>query len=101
MTREEAIRHFERYVNNDCYTIEHRQACRMAIFALQNQPVWIPVTERLPGDAQFVLCFMRDEYLTPFRALRWSSADWRWDDGREWYYEQDVTHWMPLPEPPK
>lgn len=37
MTREKAIRHFERYINDDCYTIEHREACRMAVIALREQ----------------------------------------------------------------
>ena len=37
MTKEKAIRHFERYINDDCYTIEHRDACRMAISALREQ----------------------------------------------------------------
>ena len=69
MTREKAIRHFERYVNDDCYTIEHREACRMAIDALREQeerenpkpltldellkmhgePVWVVVSERALG----------------------------------------------------
>lgn len=37
MTKEKAIRHFERYVNDDCYTIEHQDDCRMAIAAIREQ----------------------------------------------------------------
>lgn len=75
----------------------------VAIDAIREQEErrWIPVTERLPEDGKYVLCFMRDEELTLFRILKWGSVDWRWDDDCEWHYETDVTHWMPLPEPPK
>lgn len=57
MTREKAIRHFERYVNDDCYTIEHREYCRMAIDAIREQEErrWIPVTEKLPEPENRVL----------------------------------------------
>lgn len=62
---------------------------------------WIPVTERLPENDQWVLCFMKDKSFGTFRVFQWNYIDWRWNDGNEWYDEHDVTHWMPLPEPPK
>lgn len=37
MTREEAIKHFESYVGNECYTANHQNACKMAIAALRAQ----------------------------------------------------------------
>lgn len=88
MTKEEAIRHFEMYINNDCYTIEHQQACRMAISALQNQPVWIPVTERLPDAEDVFLCWSKELADMMFCY----TSDFK---------HMEVTHWMPLPEPPK
>ena len=62
---------------------------------------WIPVTERLPENDQWVLCFMKDKAFGTFRVFQWNYIDWQWNDGNEWYDEKDVTHWMPLPEPPK
>ena len=59
---------------------------------------WIPVTERLPDEDQKAICIMDDG---SFRVFRWSYIDWMWDDGNEWYKEKDITHWMPLPEPPQ
>ena len=59
---------------------------------------WIPVTERLPEDEKKVLCILDDGF---FCILEWKSWDWLWDDGHNVYAEKDVTHWMPLPEPPK
>lgn len=38
MTREEAIKHFESYIGNECYTHSHQEACRLAVAALRAQP---------------------------------------------------------------
>ena len=61
---------------------------------------WIPVTERLPEKGQEVLVFDTRENWTGFAWLRpdetWTALgfDFPFDLG-------EVTHWMPLPEPPK
>ena len=61
---------------------------------------WIPVTERLPEKGQEVLVFDTRENWTGFAWLRpdetWTSLgfDFPFDLG-------EVTHWMPLPKPPK
>ena len=69
---------------------------------------WIPVTERLPERGKKVLCYHK------FSGEEWTD----WEDtiaentfngfcvGGErkavWDWQGDfVTHWMPLPEPPK
>lgn len=62
---------------------------------------WIPVTERLPENDQWALCIMKDKNFGTFRVFQWNYIDWQWNDGNEWFDEEDVTHWMPLPEPPK
>ena len=72
------------------------------IHAADVEPVkmWIPVTERLPKSAERYLV-MRFDYVAkaPFYDLLW------FENGRWWnrHFEGDyaVTHWMPLPEPPK
>ena len=61
---------------------------------------WIPVTERLPEKGQEVLVFDTRENWTGFAWLRpdetWTALgfDFPFDLG-------EVTHWMPLPQPPK
>ena len=61
---------------------------------------WIPVTERLPEKGEEVLVFDTRENWTGFAWLRpdetWTALgfDFPFDLG-------EVTHWMPLPEPPK
>ena len=62
---------------------------------------WIPVTERLPENNQWALCFMKDKSFGTFRVFQWNYIDWQWNDGNERWKEKDVTHWMPLPQPPK
>ena len=62
---------------------------------------WISVKDRLPENNQWALCFMKDKSFGTFRVLQWNYIDWQWNDGNERWEEKDVTHWMPLPLPPK
>ena len=62
---------------------------------------WISVKDRLPENDQWALCFMKDKSFGTFRVFQWNYVDWQWNDGNEWFDEKDVTHWMPLPLPPK
>lgn len=64
------------------------------------KPKWISVKERLPENDQWALCFMKDKSFGTFRVLQWNYIDWQWNDGNEWFDENDVTHWMLLPSPP-
>lgn len=61
-------------------------------------PTWISCEERLPDENQRVLCVMKDGQ---FKILTWTYIDWAWEDETVWWGEEDVTHWMPLPQPPK
>lgn len=67
---------------------EVNEACRMGMKALERQR-WLPCSERLPEAGEEVLVFSRS---------RGIAVD---------YYDRclfgyaDVTHWMPLPEPPE
>ena len=69
-----------------------------------NMPVWIPVTERLPEDHIPVLICNDDGKI--MTAERYENEWWLYYcpyDTAMWYEEENgaVTHWMPLPEPPK
>ena len=50
---------------------------------------WIPVSERLPPEETRVLAYDGDKV---FESEYW-NGNWEWC--------ADVTHWMPLPEPPE
>ena len=59
---------------------------------------WIPVTERLPKHGDIVICFIKNGEQD---MLQWDSFENLWV-GKQWTYKRHaVTHWMPLPEPPK
>ena len=73
-------------------TDEHNRAARLAW-----DHRWIPVTERLPKDGAEVLAFNR----TGFAYVDY-RADGKWKINSMVDEEHEiVTHWMPLPEPPK
>ena len=53
-----------------------------------NVPSWIPVSERLPKFGQEVIAYSDCVHFCWF----WHNDNYSWSK---------VTHWMPLPEPPK
>ena len=61
---------------------------------------WIPVSERLPEVGDRVLCNIKSfAFPGSFyqRILPYDKYGFKEDN----IYTDDVTHWMPLPEPPK
>lgn len=79
-----------------------------------NAPSWIPVTERLPEDnlprfsevkqIKVLTALKRSNGVRTVRSQMrykdtWATGYkeiWRWK-----YSGSEITHWMPLPEPPK
>lgn len=78
-------------------------AIKLTAKGYRKQSEWISVEERLPSEDE-----IRDEYgeLVPFLVVEKDTTQpFRafydgvvWGDG---LVKLDVTHWMPLPEPPK
>lgn len=71
------------------------------------KPNWIPVTERLPKNEKDVLAyygFKHDGVLSDQRFIG-TLCYFKFDPNPHWQHEGQgkltVTHWMPLPEPPK
>jgi hypothetical protein len=64
-----------------------------------SKPRWIPVTERLPEYCKHVLVYAG--FFQPYIEAGYYCED------RKWRFTYDdteivgVSHWMPLPEPPK
>lgn len=98
-----------RDINDDPYRTEseksydrclvHRQPTVDAVEVVR----WIPVTERLPDTFGTFIVVVR----IPTRKRTYSdSADFdpfakKWTTSLFWGKGMNVTHWMPLPEPPK
>ena len=70
---------------------------------------WIPVTERLPEEHEMVLCYTPvDDYMCVgfVRKYKWGGKTLlKWNIITAMrstkILTKKVTHWMPLPEPPK
>ena len=68
-----------------------------AIEELQAAQKWIPVTEKLPKRRKWVLCRC---VANIYEVLKYENAEWYHDPAHVYMFDF-VTHWMPLPEPPK
>ena len=122
MKREEAIKLLNDIHSQCCDTAnilctpdadKRCEALQLAITSLQNQPVWIPVSERLPEKY--------GSYLVAWKPCNMSEADVIKKCGLPHYYEivecdpddeavwiesieqatgeYEILAWMPLPEP--
>ena len=80
----------------------HKAAKRLE--ELDEKHRWIPVTERLPEPETAVIVFFHGyiDILT-YRYNRWGNVCFMFQDECGYWKEAfcEVTHWMPLPEPPK
>ena len=67
-----------------------------------SKPHWISVEERLPEHLTSVIVHRKDGGIFIWEFFNTSTTDECWmDDSMNVYSFYDVTHWMPLPEPPK
>ena len=63
------------------------------------EPEWIPVTERLPEYGENVLAYLENKTTVLRRYNGFFEKTLGVRHGK--LVSLDVTHWMPLPEPPK
>ena len=70
---------------------------------------WIDVSDRLPEPSTKILLYWRpiDHIERDFHKeimvgeLSYNSTTKVWLNGRDYDIETHITHWQPLPEPPK
>ena len=82
-------------------SLNFEEAAYLADYLMKNGVTvqeWISVTERLPEKGEESVLI----------ALRWGEVDIGWCEDSRWrsefvneYEDGEVTHWMPLPNPPK
>jgi hypothetical protein len=104
MKREEAIKLLNDIHSQCCDTAnilctldadKRCDALQMAITALQNQPVWIPVSERLPEESLNSVIGW-DTYRNRCCFVQYLGGRFVLGDDID---SVNVTAWMPLPEP--
>lgn len=64
---------------------------------------WISVKDRLPEYGVPVLVAdTRDGFVSMFSLEKRPNNKSYWFNGEDWWLDQEeITHWMPLPQPPK
>ena len=85
----------------DCGSAAKQQAAdmleKLAAEKDAKKPEWISVKDRLPETPDTYFCcvnslaFPGSQYVKPLKLC----------GNGKWWKDADVTHWMPLPEPPK
>lgn len=106
MTYEEAIKNINA-LNAVCgqkclYDAEFESALAFAIEALEKQATqeWISVKDRLPEPWKQVLIYSLHDFCESAVYIG-VPGKWRVTWNHEMLDADSVTHWMPLPEPPK
>lgn len=105
MTKEEAetvikeylYNHRFGYIAKDAEFDRLYEAMKVAVQALEQEPKWIPVSERLPEINEWVVCQCRANI---YEVLKFTSYGWYHDDAH-CYMDGFVIAWMPLPKPYK
>ena len=99
-------------------TVEHYKGCsddwyKEACDYKSMLPRWTPVTERLPDEkkddawsaeiapSDDVLCYLASERRMTVSWYSHTFCEWYTVDEKTVYRYGEITHWMPLPEPPK
>ena len=118
---EQAISHFWYGVSHDIFSEPVKTYAKLAIEALEKEngvtvQEWISVDDRLPEDSGCYLVVYRDKYngsisiafdmYVKCNVGEWWESEFACDITKTFLWatrlqEQEVTHWMPLPQPPK
>ena len=99
--RDKCVRcpYFDGTCRNDLNAIE-KDALALIHQLEAKVPRWISVEERLPDvNADVVLIIPRND--GPCIRVGWLRESGRWWAAGQGLVPYEVTHWMPLPEPPK
>ena len=72
-----------------------REAVETALKVMERDR-WISVEDSYPEPGSVVLCHFKNG---KFAVSFWGN--WKWQDIYDFSEYLAVTHWMPLPEPPK
>ena len=95
---EQAISHFWYGVSHDIFSEPVKTYAKLAIEALEKEngitmQEWISVKDRLPEQGEEAICIAADGDMMIGKYTEWG---WMFP-----CYFEDLTHWMPLPEPPE
>lgn len=102
---EQAISHFWYGVSHDIFSEPVTTYAKLAIEALKKEngvtvQEWISVDDRLPAPWKQVLIYSLHDFCESAVYIG-VQGKWRVTWNHEMLDADSVTHWMPLPQPPK
>lgn len=68
---------------------------------VEQERIWIPVSERTPEDGSDILVYCDDGEESRIVACNYDNGVWFDCVFNTVMVFKNITHWMPLPEPPK
>ena len=87
--------------NGNYVNVENKSLAEIYMDGARNGK-WIPCSERLPEFGVDVLVYAKtweDHIQVAHR--QYDGIMWELSDCEYYFSKSDVTHWMPLPEPPE
>ena len=118
MTREEATKVLEKQFDESCGDyryqnkdkLDYEDALWLAIAALRELDAqekqesfgeWISVKDKMPQPGRYVACIAKRNPFSRFMPMVARIEKNGWANPITEQYISEVTHWLPLPEPPK
>lgn len=84
-------------IDNHCTECNHYQ-CTADVEPVQE---WIPAKDRLPESGEYVVCIAKRNPFSRFMPMVARIEKNGWVNPITEQYISEVTHWMPIPQPPK
>ena len=93
---------------NPCFVCPKDRKCSMCELNMYHQgtlsnPQWISVEDRLPEESGYYLIYQKSDlwFGKVIQTARWNKTKRIFRGAQAGCFMEYVTHWMPLPEPPK
>ena len=83
------------------YDVDARALAQHLVDRGVTVPQWISVNDRLPEAGGYVVCIAKRNPFSRFMPMVARIEKNGWANPITEQYISKVTHWMPLPEPPK
>jgi len=96
MTREEAIKYGIEWLKDEYLDAKDRAFIKIALEVLEQEPKWIPVSERLPDIHNYCMKYLVTDCHRHIHTSLFTESN-----GKSRWSRSDVIAWMPLPKPYK
>ena len=97
--REKLVELLDRFVYDDWYS--NGDIAEKLIANGVTVQEWISVKDRLPENGRYVVCIAKRNPFSRFMPMVARIEKNGWANPITEQYISEVTHWMPIPQPPK